>query len=91
MYGQTIDQFFNLKLPMRFPQLKGLTNGFDNALQQYTNKVVLQLGVQYYFQKCRFALTEFLLYHCLSLEFYWYVKYSISGFQHAAPKAPVLI
>lgn len=46
VYGQTIDQFFNLKLPMRFPQLKGLTNGFDNALQQYTNKVVLQLGVQ---------------------------------------------
>jgi len=41
---ETIDQFFNLKLPMRFPQLKGLTNGFDNALQQYTNKVVLQLG-----------------------------------------------
>lgn len=41
---QTIDQFFKLNLPMRLPQLKGLTNGFDNALQQYTNRVVAQLG-----------------------------------------------
>jgi hypothetical protein len=42
--GQTIEQFFNLKLPMRIMQLKGLTNGFDVALQQYSNKVVAQLG-----------------------------------------------
>lgn len=41
---QTLDQFFKLNLPMRVPQLKGLTNGFDNALQQYTNRVVAQLG-----------------------------------------------
>lgn len=39
-----MDQFFKLNLPMRLPQLKGLTNGFDNALQQYTSKVVAQLG-----------------------------------------------
>lgn len=30
---------------MRLPQLKGLTSGFDNALQHYTNKVVAQLGI----------------------------------------------
>lgn len=42
---QTIDQFFKLNLPMRLPQLKGLTSGFDNALQHYTNKVVAQLGI----------------------------------------------
>lgn len=41
---ETIDQFFKLNLPMRLPQLKGLTSGFDNALQHYTNKVVAQLG-----------------------------------------------
>lgn len=41
---ETMDQFFKLNLPMRLPQLKGLTNGFDNALQQYTSKVVAQLG-----------------------------------------------
>jgi hypothetical protein len=41
---ETIEQFFNLKLPMRIMQLKGLTNGFDVALQQYSNKVVAQLG-----------------------------------------------
>ncbi|KAG0604223.1 hypothetical protein M758_10G154400 [Ceratodon purpureus] len=41
---ETIDQFFKLNLPMRLPQLKGLTNGFDNALQQYINRVVAQLG-----------------------------------------------
>ena len=41
---QTIDQFFKLNLPMRLPQLKGLTSGFDNALQHYTNRVVSQLG-----------------------------------------------
>lgn len=29
---------------MRIMQLKGLTNGFDVALQQYSNKVVAQLG-----------------------------------------------
>lgn len=41
---QTIDQFFKLNLPMRLPQLKGLISGFDNALQHFTNRVVVQLG-----------------------------------------------
>lgn len=41
---ETIEQFFNLNLPMRFPVLKSLMSGLDNALQLYSNKVVNQLG-----------------------------------------------
>lgn len=44
LHEQTIEQFFKLNLPMRLPQLKGLINGFDSALQHYTSKVVAQLG-----------------------------------------------
>lgn len=40
---ETMDQFFNFNLPMRFPQLKGLLTGFDNALQLYSQNVVRQL------------------------------------------------
>lgn len=40
---ETLDQFFNFNLPMRFPQLKGLLTGFDNALKLYSQKVVSQL------------------------------------------------
>lgn len=43
---ETIEQFFNLKLPMRFPLLKSLMSGLDNALQLYSNKVVNQVGVK---------------------------------------------
>ncbi|BBN07882.1 hypothetical protein MPTK1_4g07000 [Marchantia polymorpha subsp. ruderalis] len=41
---ETTDQFFNLKLPMRLPVLKALTNGFDSALVGYTNKILVELG-----------------------------------------------
>ncbi|KAJ7533708.1 hypothetical protein O6H91_13G060800 [Diphasiastrum complanatum] len=41
---ETVDQFFGLKLPMRMPLVKGLTNGLDNALQLYSKKVLSQLG-----------------------------------------------
>lgn len=40
---ETMDQFFNFNLPTRFPQLKGLLTGFDNALQLYCQNVVSQL------------------------------------------------
>ncbi|KAH7421986.1 hypothetical protein KP509_13G084700 [Ceratopteris richardii] len=43
---ETVDQFFNLKLPMRIPVLKSLMSGLDNALQLYSNRVVNQLGVK---------------------------------------------
>ncbi|KAJ7545205.1 hypothetical protein O6H91_09G110600 [Diphasiastrum complanatum] len=37
------EQFFNLTLPIRMPILKTLTNGFDKALQLYSNKVISDL------------------------------------------------
>ncbi|KAI5083096.1 hypothetical protein GOP47_0002839 [Adiantum capillus-veneris] len=43
---ETVEQFFNLNLPMRFPVLKSLMSGLDNALQLYSNRVVNQLGVK---------------------------------------------
>lgn len=41
---ETIEQFFNLNLPVRYPVLKTLMSGMDNSLQLYSNKVVNQLG-----------------------------------------------
>ncbi|XP_024542200.1 uncharacterized protein LOC9647607 [Selaginella moellendorffii] len=43
---ETVEQFFGLKLPMKISLLKGLTNGLDNALQLYCNKIVGQLGTK---------------------------------------------
>lgn len=43
---EAVEQFFNMKLPMRLPLLKSLMNGLSNALQLYSNKVVSQLGVK---------------------------------------------
>lgn len=41
---QTVDQFFALKVPMRFTELNSLFRGIDNALQVYANNVVNDLG-----------------------------------------------
>lgn len=41
---QTVDQFFGLKVPMRFTELNSLFRGIDNALQVYANLVVDDLG-----------------------------------------------
>jgi len=41
---QTVDQFFGLKVPMRFTELNSMFRGIDNALQVYGNLVVNDLG-----------------------------------------------
>lgn len=41
---QTVDQFFGLKVPMRFTELNSMFRGIDNALQVYGNLVVHDLG-----------------------------------------------
>lgn len=41
---QTIDQFFGLKVPMRFSELNSLFRGVDNAFQVYANQVIGKLG-----------------------------------------------
>ena len=41
---QTVDQFFALKVPMRFTELNSLFRGIDNALQVYAKHVVNDLG-----------------------------------------------
>lgn len=43
---EAVEQFFNMKLPMRLSLLKNLMSGLDNALQVYTSKVVNQLGAK---------------------------------------------
>ncbi|KAG4957674.1 hypothetical protein JHK85_044054 [Glycine max] len=40
---ETVDQFFGLKVPMRFTELNSLFRGIDNALQVYANNVVNDL------------------------------------------------
>lgn len=42
---QTVDQFFDLKVPMRPGELKSLFRGIDNAFQVYTKHVVDSLGI----------------------------------------------
>lgn len=41
---QTVDQFFGLKVPMRFTELNSLFRGIDNALQVYANLAINDLG-----------------------------------------------
>ncbi|WJX93020.1 Protein unc-13, variant 2 [Trifolium repens] len=41
---ETVDQFFGLKVPMRFTELNSLFRGIDNALQVYANLVVNDLA-----------------------------------------------
>ena len=41
---QTINQFFNLKVPMGTGELNGLLRGFDNTFKEYTQQVVAQIG-----------------------------------------------
>ncbi|KAG4950183.1 hypothetical protein AAZX31_15G216400 [Glycine max] len=41
---ETVDQFFGLKVPMRFTELNSLFRGIDNALQVYANNVVNDLA-----------------------------------------------
>jgi hypothetical protein len=41
---ETLDQFYAMKLPMRSSLLRGLTVGFDTALQQYISKLLAQIG-----------------------------------------------
>ncbi|KAK7256956.1 hypothetical protein RIF29_30579 [Crotalaria pallida] len=41
---ETVDQFFALKVPMRFTELTSLFRGIDNALQVYANNVVKDLA-----------------------------------------------
>ncbi|XP_004511052.1 protein unc-13 homolog isoform X1 [Cicer arietinum] len=41
---ETVDQFFGLKVPMRFSELNSLFRGIDNALQVYANLVVNDLA-----------------------------------------------
>lgn len=40
----TLDQFYAMQLPMRSSLLRGLTVGFDSALQQYVTKLLAQAG-----------------------------------------------
>lgn len=42
---QTVDQFFELKVPMRSIELSALLRGIDNAFQVYTNHVMEKLGI----------------------------------------------
>lgn len=44
---QTVDQFFELKVPMRSSELSGLFRGVDNAFQVYANHVIDKLGMCY--------------------------------------------
>lgn len=41
---ETVDQFFELKVPMRSIELSALLRGIDNAFQVYTNHVMEKLG-----------------------------------------------
>lgn len=41
---ETVDQFFGLKVPMRFTELNSMFRGIDNALQVYGNLVVNDLA-----------------------------------------------
>lgn len=41
---ETVDQFFGLKVPMRFTELNSMFRGIDNALQVYGNLVVHDLA-----------------------------------------------
>ncbi|KAE9592792.1 hypothetical protein Lalb_Chr19g0132961 [Lupinus albus] len=41
---ETVDQFFALKVPMKFTELNSLFRGIDNALQVYANSVVNDLA-----------------------------------------------
>ncbi|KAL0872782.1 hypothetical protein Bca101_022487 [Brassica carinata] len=41
---ETVDQFFELKVPMRSIELGALLRGIDNAFQVYTNHVMEKLG-----------------------------------------------
>ena len=43
-FVQTINQFFNLKVPMGTGELNGLLRGFDNTFKEYTQQVVAQIG-----------------------------------------------
>ncbi|KAK4746957.1 hypothetical protein SAY87_025994 [Trapa incisa] len=37
---ETVDQFFDIKVPMRFTELSSMFRGIDNAFQGYANRVV---------------------------------------------------
>lgn len=42
---QTVDQFFELKVPMRTIELSALFRGIDNAFQVYANHIMEKLGM----------------------------------------------
>lgn len=42
---QTVDQFFDLKVPMSVGELNGLLRGFDNAFKEYTKHIVGKIGM----------------------------------------------
>ena len=44
-FGQTVDQFFSLQVPMRLTELNCLLRGIDNAFQVYANHVIENLGM----------------------------------------------
>lgn len=44
---QTVDQFLELKVPMRSSELSSLFRGVDNAFQVYANHVIDKLGMRY--------------------------------------------
>lgn len=46
-FTQTVDQFFDLKVPMRPTELSGLFRGVDNAFQVFANHVIDKLGMCY--------------------------------------------
>lgn len=46
-FMQTVDQFFDLKVPMRPTELSGLFRGVDNAFQVFANHVIDKLGMCY--------------------------------------------
>ncbi|XP_050386660.1 protein unc-13 homolog [Argentina anserina] len=43
---ETVDQFFELKVPMRSSELSGLFRGVDNAFQVYANHVIDKLATK---------------------------------------------
>ncbi|TQE10263.1 hypothetical protein C1H46_004102 [Malus baccata] len=46
LFVQTVDQFFDLKVPMRPTELSGLFRGVDNAFQVFANRVIDKLATK---------------------------------------------
>lgn len=65
---QTVDQFFEMKVPMRSIELSALFRGIDNAFQVYANHVMEKLGMHHMTGWIRYWALKFKI---LSLIFLW--------------------